>query len=166
MTPVIEDYRPSLQSAKKWVAMQTPSWNEESFRSTVLLPDVGRQVYERVLGAATFASSEARSLVECVIENRKQQTAVHDVVEGAGGRLLRYNFCETTYSCTPRDETGGFFDELDLPPWDLWIAMAEGGADFLISWIPEELVQLADKGVKSSAEENILWLDARFTPSA
>ncbi|MCH8839445.1 MAG: hypothetical protein IH831_01965 [Planctomycetes bacterium] len=140
--------------------MQSANWRKNQFRTAGLLPRTKKDEYNRIFGASTFAVEEARVVVLQTLENREKLTQVHFDNVQIEGRILRHNFRETTYTCTPKERTDGFFDELDLPPWDLWIAISnDADNDVLLSWIPQELVDLVDKGVRSSAEENIFWVE-------
>jgi hypothetical protein len=61
----------------------------------------------------------------------------------------------------------GFFDMWNLPPWDTWVAFGtqptterdRSEADFLICWVPPQLVELANLGIEVNPEQCIAWLD-------
>lgn len=146
-----------------WVLLHRDAWRCGSFRSAVLLPNLVDDEYKRIFGSSTFSIDEAKAMISVVIENRKalvkQSLASSERVDTFVGRFLQHNFQETTYSCTPQEETEGFFDSLDIPPWDFWVGIKTVGRQhFLYSWIPTPFVELVDRGVRCSAEENILWL--------
>ena len=81
------------------------------------------------------------------------------------GRLLIY-FLNTDLACGAAEyETAGFFDVNNVPPWDTWVAYFhdEYNADFfdteyLIAWVPPELVSLANHGIYVNPEQCIMWL--------
>jgi len=82
----------------------------------------------------------------------------------SGGRLLVY-FPDVNLFCgASEDETNGFFDVDNVPAWDTWIAYFEDGrsndcyANYLISWIPPQFVELVSKGIYVNPEECIVWL--------
>lgn len=153
-----------VRDVQRWVRLQPESWRSKGFRSVHLLSNMTDDEYKRILGSSTFSITEANSLVLRVIKNRK--ALVEQSLDGLrhpmniSGRFLQHNFQETTYSCTPLEATSGFFDSLDIPPWDFWVGLKTAGSQhFLYAWIPTELVELVDRGVQCSAEENILWLE-------
>ncbi len=146
------------RSAQVWASICSDNWRSIQFRTSDLFPQIEKCEYDRVFGSSTFSDGEAKSIVFQVIENRS--TLTQDKLNNVNldGRVLCHNFRETTYSCTAKLETAGFFDTLDIPPWDLWISMTgETSYEVLLSWVPQQLVELVDKGIKSSAEENIFW---------
>jgi len=150
----------SLQSVRAWISTRPANWNESQFRTTELQPLEGKDEYNRIFGASTFALEEVRAVILRTIENREKITQGYLGNVNADGRILCHNFRETTYTCTPKEKTDGFFDELDLPPWDLWIAFTNDAVDnVLYSWVPQELFDLVDRGVQASAEENIFWVE-------
>jgi hypothetical protein len=92
-----------------------------------------------------------------------------------GGRFL---VCEP--SLTMNDDisgsyTSGFFDEFDVPPWDLWVAYLVDEAalrdcaddtahssariDFLIAYVPAILVPLVNQGIWANTAACVYWLD-------
>lgn len=63
-------------------------------------------------------------------------------------------------------ETHGFLDMLNMPPWDTWVGLytgqapgIEGDATGLIAWVPSQMVELVDRGIRVNPEECIMWLD-------
>lgn len=146
------------RSAHAWAAICSDNWKNSHFRTADLLPKLSKDEYDRIFGPSTFSVDEAKAIVLETIENRAKRTQGKLSDVNLDGRILCHNFRETTYTCTPRDTTEGFFDRLDLPPWDLWISMV-GDNEVLLSWVPKQLVDLVDRGVQSSAEENIFWAE-------
>ncbi len=57
-----------------------------------------------------------------------------------------------------------FFDVYNAPPWGTWVGYFEEGrsdptdSSYLVAWVPEVLVPLADAGIKVNPEECIAWL--------
>lgn len=51
--------------------------------------------------------------------------------------------------------TGGFLDEDEIPPWAAWISFVE---DFLIAWVPSNLISAVDQAIAVNPEASILWL--------
>lgn len=84
----------------------------------------------------------------------------------AGGRLLIYFPNDDLFCGAARLQTGGFFDDNNVPPWDTWVAYLKDARsvesydpEYLIAWIPRELVALADEGINVNPEQCIQWLE-------
>jgi hypothetical protein len=80
-----------------------------------------------------------------------------------GGRLLAFFPDESLSDGAAEAETGGFFDFDNTPPWDSWVALFRDGgtfpgADMLVSWVPAELLETVERGIRVNPEECILWL--------
>jgi hypothetical protein len=82
------------------------------------------------------------------------------------GRLLVY-FPNDDLACGAAEhETAGFFDVNNVPPWDTWVDFLEDeqpnvdsfDTEYLVAWVPPELVSLADQGIAVNPEQCILWL--------
>jgi hypothetical protein len=63
-------------------------------------------------------------------------------------------------------ETGGFFDVNNAPPWDTWVGFFHDSsapdssyARYLVAWIPDLFVPVAQKGIDVNPEGCIEWLD-------
>jgi hypothetical protein len=91
----------------------------------------------------------------------------------AGGRLLAYDPDANLFDGVCEQETGGFFDVDNIPPWDTWVLyLRERDSSagwrhwdaYLVSWVPPQLVEVAQTGIDLNAEECILWLDQLDTP--
>ena len=82
-----------------------------------------------------------------------------------GGRLLIY-FPNSDLACgAAEQETAGFFDINNVPPWDTWVAYLQDeynidsfDTEYLIAWVPPEFVSLANQGVDVNPEQCIMWL--------
>jgi len=81
------------------------------------------------------------------------------------GRLLVYFPDADLTDGAAAAESLDFFDIYNAPPWGTWVGYFEQGgrdpsyANYLVSWVPEALVQFADAGIKVNPEECIKWLD-------
>jgi GrpB-like predicted nucleotidyltransferase (UPF0157 family) len=79
------------------------------------------------------------------------------------GRLLIYypdeNLCDGAAPAASAD----FFDVDNIPPWDTWLLYVSEpgsrGENYLIAWVPPELLKLAAAGVDVNPEECIMWAD-------
>jgi len=83
-----------------------------------------------------------------------------------GGRLLIY-FPNDDLACGAAEyQTAGFFDVNNVPPWDTWVDYFQDqqpnidsfDTEYLIAWIPEEFLELANEGIDVNPEQCILWL--------
>jgi hypothetical protein len=82
-----------------------------------------------------------------------------------GGRLLGYE-PDRNLSCGAAEGmTGGFFDCLNVPPWDTWVAYLYevGGKEYLLAWIPPAFIELVAGGISVNPEECIWWVDESQT---
>jgi hypothetical protein len=79
----------------------------------------------------------------------------------AGGRLIGYEPDKNLYDGAAEVCSNGFFDVDNTPAWDTWVAyVAEpSGPEYLLSWIPPALLDLANGGVDANPEVCIWWLD-------
>ena len=109
--------------------------------------------------------------VNCVV-NRRELIGEREIRDAqipadlAGGRLLIY-FPEDNLCCgAAEQETLGFFDVDNVPPWDTWVTYFDEqqsnlglyDKEYLIAWIPSEFVYLADRGIYYNPEQCIQWL--------
>ena len=83
-----------------------------------------------------------------------------------GGRLLCYFPDATLCDGAAEQESDGFFDVYNSPPWDTWIGYFCDGTDsniacnnYLLAYVPKELVLLAADGILVNPEECIRWLE-------
>ena len=77
-----------------------------------------------------------------------------------GGRLLVHFPGDTMFEEASWAASGGFFDEVDAPPWDTWIAArADGKRDYLVSWVPPMFFELAQLGIEVNSTSCIRWLE-------
>ena len=74
-----------------------------------------------------------------------------------GGRLLLYAPDENLFDGAAQYTSKGFFDVNNIPPWDTWVCFFE---KYLVSWVPPQLVELANQGIDVNAEQCILWAPA------
>jgi hypothetical protein len=123
-------------------------------------------VPERQALVRTLAEERARRLRW---EGRYPAMPADDL---AGGRLLIYDPDGNLSDGAAEERTRGFFDVENTPPWDTWLCYVhardgEGWQPFdsyLISWVPPELVVLAEAGIQINPEECILWAGERDIP--
>ena len=83
------------------------------------------------------------------------------------GRLLLFDPDGTLSDGAATPESDGFFDGDNVPAWDTWVWYAgdrnfsQGGwtmfASYLVAWVPPQLLELADAGIRVNPEECIRW---------
>jgi hypothetical protein len=112
---------------------------------------------------------------------RLRSIGYDDVVPASdlqGGRLLAYFPDDTLSDGVAGEESNGFFDEANIPPYDTWVWMVqdvrtitrkngtteEMPANFLVAWVPPAFIELANKGILANPEECIAWLDQLDNP--
>lgn len=158
-----DDWERAVGTAKEWARSRGPDWRRDGYRTPELIRPLDLKQYETIFDPSQLDLAVVLSLVDRVLATRERLTASFRSAKDIGdeiGRILVHNIGETTYSCTPKEMTSGFFDDLDIPPWDLWIGLWQHRDESrLLAWVPMELVSLVDLGVRSSAEENIAWAD-------
>lgn len=83
----------------------------------------------------------------------------------ARGALICFEPALSMYDGAAMMGSGGFFDVENFPPADTWIAYIskryshKADSGFLLSWVPEELVDLADEGVRVEPSGSLQWAD-------
>jgi len=153
----IEPFRARVQQAMAWCSPRADlSRARDCFRSPELRP--------RVLQAS-------------------YRTAVHDVglsrelylgralgrveMPPGRGRLLMFAPDEQLSDGDAEQETDGFFDLNNTPPWDTWVAfIEEPSAAYLISWVPPAFVSLVQRGIEVNPEQSLHWLSEADAPFA
>ena len=107
-----------------------------------------------------FPSTEAERVrvVETVADNRAHKLGAgkdHRAFEGlADGRLLLYSPDENLFDGAAMVASNGFFDVDNIPPWDTWVCFV---GRYLVSWVPPQLLELANSGIEVNPEGCILW---------
>jgi hypothetical protein len=82
-----------------------------------------------------------------------------DVDLSGDGRLLIYEPDINLSHGLEEDETDGYVDVDNIPPWDTWVAyLYEPTGNYLLSWVPAAFVELVSAGIHVSPEVCIQWL--------
>ncbi len=80
------------------------------------------------------------------------------------GRLLAYFPDADLFDGCAAQESKGFFDAHNAPPWGTWVCMFEDPVNdpsyrrYLVAWIPNAFIELAEIGIHVNPEECIQWL--------
>jgi len=159
---------------------------EHCLRSVELKPD-----FEKDDSDARDLWPSPESIAE-VVEKRhtilyqKSQNTVPASSIWARGRLLVSAYQYSNHNGYTGHETGYFFNDNDVPPWDTWVGEVEGlpgedapgtphgawprnvvsglsGTDphrgLLVSWIPEVFVPLVSKAIELEVKGMLCWSD-------
>ena len=153
---------------------ERPSFEEEQWRSEELCP-FPLYLWERFFhfGFDVFdhLDVDQRAMVEHVCERRANalsSAGLEAVQPRPDGRVLMFLPQMSLGNGASQNATGGFFDGDNAPPWDTWLvylpAFEDGPnghrLDVVLSWIPRELVELVDRGVRVDQDEECLyWFD-------
>jgi hypothetical protein len=132
-------------------AQPTPSGRLQ-LRSPVLQPN------SELSQVSSENEEERKRIVAGVITKRSQQlrkignrpsTALTDL---CGGRLY---WPLENLSCGGAEvRSNGFFDVDNIPPWDIWVHYSE---KMLVSWVPLQLITVAQSGIDANPEGCIEW---------
>ncbi len=123
---------------------------EEQLRSPELrpgpfLPEPNREKSNKIVGSV-------RSRREERLRSEVQNPAPTGTL--ADGKLVLFSPEETLSDGAARYFSKGFFDVDNVPPWDTWVAFKE---QYVISWVPPQLIELANAGVEANPEQCVLW---------
>ena len=155
---VVEQFKVHLAQTIFWCAPRADKVKPAtSLRTMELRP---RQLEEN-RSSAVDTVARARELFAGV--NIRNATVSSEL---GGGRLLIY-FPNYDLACgAAEQETAGFFDVNNVPPWDTWVAYVQDeqpnieafDGEYLIAWVPPVFVQLANEGIAVNPEQCIQWL--------
>jgi hypothetical protein len=157
-TPALEQFKNRLAQTIFWCATR-------AYRATPVTslrtPELRPHLLEENRSSAVNTVVYARELFGGIdIRKATIPTAL------AGGRLLVY-FPNNDLACgAAEQETAGFFDINNVPPWDTWVDFFRDetpnidafDTEYLIAWVPPEFVSLANEGIDVNPEQCILWL--------
>jgi hypothetical protein len=96
-------------------------------------------------------------LVLSVVARRSELVGVQErSADASVGKLLLYAPAENLADGAARYASKGFFDVDNVPPWDTWVSFSRG---ILLSWVPPQLVPLAQSGIDVNPECCIQWIE-------
>ena len=142
----------SLSETAEWCSSRPKPWNAlRSFRS----PEI----------AAEFGCSTYKGWVSSVIDERRRilkRNIFSPVPPIQAGKILVYYPDESLNHGIEQIETEGFVTECNVPPWDTWVAyIYTKNENYLVSWVPQEMVDLVSYGIECSPEQCFDWLGTR-----
>ena len=153
---------------------------EHSLRTPALRPPQWRVGPRWPAGFADHdAPTDRNALVEATAIQRRELLAASPrlspvPVRGlAGGRLLVFNPDMSLSDGAAETASRGFFDTDNTPPWDTWLCFVDETAGapvrvgpnfavwraFLISWVPEPLLDDIAEAVLVNPEQCVIWAD-------
>ena len=175
-----EAFLRSYHAAQVWCAANADSASPEScLRSAALEPTsplVDMAIVKDLVGRGfseydDLFSRRVTEVARLAARRDELLSTSHAPSGGREGKLLVFDVESTMFETISEARSGGFFDKYDCPPWDTWIAYvveAWGKAPhapgwppqaYLVSWVPEELVALAHRGVTDNPVGCLHWLD-------
>jgi hypothetical protein len=99
--------------------------------------------------------NERKAVVRSVVSKRSALVSAGEYDPRVdAGKLLLYVPAENLADGAARYASKGFFDDDNTPPWDTWADFSEGT---LVSWVPPQLVVLAQKGIDANPECCLRW---------
>lgn len=157
-TQALEQFKVRLAQTIFWCASRAHNANPATALRT---PELRPRLMEKNRSSTVNTVVYARELFGGVdIRKATIPTAL------GGGRLLVY-FPNNDLACgAAEQETAGFFDVNNIPPWDTWVDFFQDetpnidsfDTEYLIAWVPPELVSLANEGINVNPEQCIIWL--------
>ena len=149
----LEPFWERVRETASW-CVERASLNDPggSLRSSVTHP--------RVLEPSYFDT------VRGVVNLRHPRKALRVEDPMSAGQLLVYFPDAELADGAAEEETKGFFDVNNAPPWDTWVgffrddvASDSSYAHYLVAWVPKDLVPLVQEGIDVNPERCIEWLD-------
>jgi hypothetical protein len=117
-----------------------------ALRPQPFLPDASREKCSGIVRDIV-----ARRAERLGTEGRSPTSPIADL---ANGRLLLLAPADTLSDGAARYSSKGFFDIDNVPPWDTWVWFVE---KYVVSWVPPQLIELANAGVEVNPEQCIFW---------
>jgi hypothetical protein len=77
------------------------------------------------------------------------------LVNNPAGQLLVVDYNITNHNEATEDESNGFFDWADNPPWDLWVFELD---DKLVCWIPAIFVDVVIRSMQVECMDMLHWV--------
>jgi hypothetical protein len=125
---------------------------ELRLRSASLKPNFDLEDFETEASWAEAASNVVSARAQLMAGILPEQ----DRGEKVGGRLLLYNPSENLADGAAQQSSNGFFDQNNVPPWDIWVSFSEWT---LVSWVPPALIEAAQMGIDVNPENCIRWAE-------
>jgi hypothetical protein len=154
-----QSVKPFWRRLDEAVAWCGPRANPEAARDCLRSPELRPRILQ-----PSYTAGVADLLLNREHALGRNFTVPTDSV--ATGRLLVYGPDEELSDGAAEEETNGFFDVANCPPWDTWVAFVEephpsptGRIAYLVSWVPPEFVESVGRGIYVNPEGCIRWLE-------
>lgn len=98
-------------------------------------------------------------IVEAVVSKRAEELRKSGHYPSAidtgpnGGKLLLYAPDENLFDGAAEYSSKGLFDVDNIPPWDTWVCFF---GEYIVSWVPPQLLDLANAGINVNPEQCVL----------
>lgn len=143
----------AIQEANAWCQYH---WNtsepRSSLRSLNLLPNLFDEDHyhsvNQVISSRKYAIKELGLNLDDQFLNQ--------------GKILIYEPDSNIADCLSEEETNGYFDPYDCPPWDTWVGYITINIDqrYVLSWVLNEIVPIVNAGFEINPVECFYWLDS------
>ncbi len=171
-------FKRRLAETARWCALHVSVADPSgSLRSSALRPDIDDSKTYLCYRWSTI--SEQLAAVTKLSERRAQLLRVEkhypDVADElwTNGRLMLYYPNANLFDGVALQESKGYFDVDNAPPWDTWLYYVhddvmwteprekqdEAYASYVISWVPPDFVAVAGRGIYVNPEQCISWVD-------
>jgi len=120
---------------------------------------------------------DLHDVVQAIADERAHWVTVWNLKSSGvtNGRLL---ICTSATESIPdgavTEESKGFYDDDDMPPWDTWLCYLYNEEilsnrklyrrEYLVSWVPPEFIDLANIGVEMHFLGCMTWAKEEDTP--
>jgi len=152
-------FRRCLVETVTWCERALPGPPVSRFRSPELNPEANLE-----------AAHYSLSLVESVCRRRAEllnewnAPLLHDLVKA--GQLLVFYPALSLFDGAAELSSDGYFNFNNEPPWDTWVYFGESPNSmdpedyryFLLSWVPNSYLSIAQRGIDVNPEGCIEWL--------
>ena len=161
MTPALLQQR--LQETKSWCASRVQIRADHDLRSSELKPEVIKKSNESEYSFLLFGTAEQNEeTINRLIEKRVALLASQSYSQEINkGQVLLFDPGQSLFDGAAEAATNGFFDDNNVPPWDTWICYVRDEearyGNYLLSWVPSHLVDLAEDGIQVNPEQCICW---------
>lgn len=160
----VEPLARTMQEASIWCESRRDENNYSVIRSSELNP-----------GQTLTCSANPCGLVDEVCATRSRLLKDYDyriAAEPREGRLLLYYPNLTLSDGTAELVSRGFFDADNEPAWDVWVfcdrdeSVPIDYGVYLLSWIPNRVVDLVEQGIHFNPERCLEWATESKHPFA
>jgi hypothetical protein len=154
----------SLRSATAWCEprfdVKRP---KESLRSRELLTD---SIRERLMNPLTVNAELVKAISESRLTTLRDAgvDAVNaDIDDVHTKQLLIVDYSCSDMSGASEQDSQGFFNVRDIPPWETWVwhftlpSYRHVDSGVLVTWVPPSADELAQKGVDYNPCDVLLW---------